>query len=357
MYLRRILFSFVLLSGATFLVVPFSVFASDFCVAEVSPIGPSDCPAGSSIVTNTCVPGAVGSVPEHTCSSSVDPCLVSSGRQCLSACGSGDFRANGCDSSCVASPGTVACVVKTTFSTVAGGGVTSNCGVTGKPACCTAPGIPTGCVNATCGTPTTPACTGTPPTGSTVITTVKNPLAFSTVEGVLGSVLNTLQAIIVVLALISIVIGGILYITSAGNDEQMKTAKGAITAAAIGLALGLAAPSFLKQIGLILGWTAAIDCPATLPTADMATCQAAQAALALGKPLSAIALSALQFLLSVVGVLGIIMLVIGGLTYLTSAGNEERSESGKKIVTYAIIGIAVALASLIAVTQIAGLFV
>jgi len=174
-----------------------------------------------------------------------------------------------------------------------------------------------------------------------VTTTVKNPLAFSTVEGVLGSVLSTLQAIIVVLALISIVIGGILYVTSAGDDERMKTAKGAITAAAIGLALGLAAPSFLKQIGDILGWGPVV--PGAVVTG--------------AKSLSAIALSALQFLLSIVGVLGIIMLVIGGLTYLTSAGNEEQSESGKKIVTYAIIGIAIALASLIAVTQIVGLFV
>ncbi|MEI8096909.1 MAG: hypothetical protein WCG73_02290, partial [Candidatus Moraniibacteriota bacterium] len=92
-------------------------------------------------------------------------------------------------------------------------------------------------------------------------------------------------------------------------------------------------------IGDILGWG--------VPAGPAAT----------AKTLSAIALSALQFLLSVVGILGIIMLVVGGLTYITSAGNEERSQSGKKIVTYAIIGIAIALASLVVVTQIAGLFV
>lgn len=176
--------------------------------------------------------------------------------------------------------------------------------------------------------------------GASAPISFKNPLKFDTVEGVLGSILGTLRGIIVVLALVFIVIGAILYITSAGNDERMKTAKGAITASMIGLALGIAAPSFLKQIGDILKWG---DVTNSLPAET--------------RTLTEIALSVLQFLLSIVGILGIIMLVIGGLAYLTSAGNEERADSGKKIVTYAIIGIAVALAALIAVTQIATLFV
>jgi len=166
--------------------------------------------------------------------------------------------------------------------------------------------------------------------------TFDNYLSFGTVEGVLGSLLGTLRAIIVVLALVFIVIGAVMYILSAGNDGMMKTAKNAITASMIGLALGIAAPSFLKQIGDILGWS------------DTTTAAA--------KSLTEIALNTLNFLLSVVGVLGIIMLVIGGLTYITASGNEGRSETGKKIVTYAIIGIAIALASLILVTQIAKLF-
>ncbi|MFZ2187071.1 MAG: pilin [Candidatus Moraniibacteriota bacterium] len=165
-----------------------------------------------------------------------------------------------------------------------------------------------------------------------------NPLRFDTVEGVLGSLLGALQGIIVVLALVFIVIGAVLYITSAGNDSRMKLAKGAITAAMIGLAIGIAAPSFLKEISSILGWNAM------------------DSSLAGAKTLSAIALNVLNFLLSLVGVLGIIMLVIGGIMYLTAAGDEDRIDTGKDIVKYAIIGIVVALAALIIVTQIANLF-
>lgn len=39
------------------------------------------------------------------------------------------------------------------------------------------------------------------------------------------------------------------------------------------------------------------------------------------------------------------MLVWGGIVYISSSGNEEKAAKGKKIVTYAIIGIALILAS------------
>lgn len=176
--------------------------------------------------------------------------------------------------------------------------------------------------------------------GATQSIPFANPLAFNTVEEVLTSILGTLQGIIVVLALVFIVIGAVLYITSAGNEGQMTLAKGAITAAMIGLAIALAAPSFLKEIGTVLGWGAV----GSGPVSDALT-------------LSQIALNVLNFLLSIVGVLAVIMLVIGGIMYLTAAGNEDRIETGKKIVTYSIIGITVALAALIIVRQIAALFV
>lgn len=119
----------------------------------------------------------------------------------------------------------------------------------------------------------------------------------------------------------------------------MKTAKGAITAAMIGLAIGLAAPSFLKEIGTVLGWGAV----SSTAVAGAAT-------------LSQIATSVLNFLLSIVGVLAIIMLVVGAIMYLTAAGDEDRIDTGKKIVTYSIIGIAVALSALVIVSQIAAFF-
>ena len=165
-----------------------------------------------------------------------------------------------------------------------------------------------------------------------------NPLKFDTFEGVLGSALSTMQNMIVVLAIIFIVVGAVLYITSAGNESRMSTAKSAITAAMIGLALGIAAPSFLREISGALGW-GAVD-----------------AAIAAAPTLTSVALKVLNFLLSITGILAIIMMVIGGLMYLTAGGDESKAEIGKKIVTYAVIGVIVSLGSLVIVTQIVKFF-
>lgn len=183
-------------------------------------------------------------------------------------------------------------------------------------------------------------CPGAPsssaPAASSV--TISNPLGYNTVQDMLGKLLDALQGIIVTLSLVFIVIGAVLYIVSAGDEGRIKTAKLAITASMIGLAIGIAAPSFLKEISSILGWTSTSTTVTAAPT------------------LLEIIQNVLNFLLSLVGVLAIVMLVWGGIMYLTSAGDEKRADTAKAIVKWAIIGIAVALASLVLVTQVANLF-
>lgn len=166
-----------------------------------------------------------------------------------------------------------------------------------------------------------------------------NPLKFSTVEEILTSLLGNLQGIIVTLSIIFIVIGGIFYITSAGNEKRTTAAKNALTASLIGLAIGIAAPSFLKEISTILGW-------------NSTSSEISEAV-----SLTQILLNILNFLLSVAGVIALIMLVVGGVTYVTSAGEEERIKTAKKIFLYSIVGIALTLAAMVIVRQIAKFFI
>ena len=42
---------------------------------------------------------------------------------------------------------------------------------------------------------------------------------------------------------------------------------------------------------------------------------------------------------NIAGAIALLMIIFGGLTYITSAGNTERAEKGKKILTYAIGGL------------------
>lgn len=63
----------------------------------------------------------------------------------------------------------------------------------------------------------------------------------------------------------------------------------------------------------------------------------------------------MDWLLGLVGVLAVVGFVIAGVMYLTSAGDQEQAEKAKTVMTYAIIGLVVALVGLIVVNAVAGL--
>jgi hypothetical protein len=165
-----------------------------------------------------------------------------------------------------------------------------------------------------------------------------NPLVFGNVEGLLGGLLSAIQKIIVVLALVFITIGAMMILTSAGNSGMVEQGKGAITMALVGLALGVAAPSLLKELANIIGWGGA-------------------GAVAGALTLSEIAIRVLNFLLGIAGILALVMLVIGAILYLTSAGDEDRASKGKDIFKFSLIGLVLAMSSMILVTQISKFFI
>ncbi len=185
------------------------------------------------------------------------------------------------------------------------------------------------CTTSTSPTPT-PGGDGTSSTSASFV----NPLTFDSIDGVLTGLLTALKGFVVTLAIIFIVLGGILYMMSAGDPAMLKRAKDCWTGAVIGLAIVVAAPTFLKQVQEILG--------GNLTGGGMAE----------ALTIKDIATNVLSTLLSIVGIIAIISLVIAGSMYMTAYGDEKRIETAKKMGTYAIIGIIVALGSLVAVEQI-----
>lgn len=186
---------------------------------------------------------------------------------------------------------------------------------------------------ACCKASTTTTTTTTSP--AIVDIAVPNPLGFTSVEDFLtNGILTWLQTIIVTLAMVFFIIGALLYIMAGADEGNVKRGKAAMTAALIGLALGIGAPTFLKEIYNIFGVSGG---PA-------------------GPTLVQIGLNILKFLLSIIGILTIIMLVVSGMGYMTSGGDETRAKSAKSMATYAAIGLALALAALILVRQIARFF-
>lgn len=168
-------------------------------------------------------------------------------------------------------------------------------------------------------------------TTSTSTTTFPNPIPFTTLPQLLGSIMSNLMGIIAIVAVIFIVIGGIMYLVSGGNEAAITRAKKTIAGAVIGLAIALAAPTFLKEIYNILGKDSSVIT---------------------GLTFYQIAANVLNFLLSILGIIAIISLIVGGGMYLTAYGDEDRIQKGKNIITYAIIGIIIALAALVIVRQV-----
>jgi predicted peptidase len=123
-----------------------------------------------------------------------------------------------------------------------------------------------------------------------------------------------------------------MYMVSAGNEKAITKTKATITAAVIGFAISISAETFLKEIWSITGATV------TGPSS--------------GSSFSTIANNALKTLLSLVGVLGIIGMIMGGIMYLTAYGDEKKATKGKDILLYSIIGVAIALGSVVILSQV-----
>ncbi|MDD4332630.1 MAG: pilin [Patescibacteria group bacterium] len=58
-----------------------------------------------------------------------------------------------------------------------------------------------------------------------------------------------------------------------------------------------------------------------------------------------LAVNVANYILGIVGSLALLMFIYGGVTWLTSSGNKERVETGKKIIIGAVVGIVIVFAS------------
>jgi len=65
-------------------------------------------------------------------------------------------------------------------------------------------------------------------------------------------------------------------------------------------------------------------------------------------------LTILNFFLGFLGLLAVMMIIYGGMLYVSAAGKQESIDKGKKIIMYAIIGIVIILLSFAIVNTVLG---
>ena len=160
----------------------------------------------------------------------------------------------------------------------------------------------------------------------------------------IGSVLEKIYAMVIGLAMIFIVLGGLMYMFAGVKESQATLGKNMVTGAIIGIIVVLGAGIFMNEISEALGVQSDIF---TLPEQVLPSTT--------GTAMSILE-KVINLLLALLGMLAVIGIIIGGVIMLTSGGNEDKYKLGMKTLTYAILGLAVALGSMIIVKQLETLF-
>ena len=65
--------------------------------------------------------------------------------------------------------------------------------------------------------------------------------------------------------------------------------------------------------------------------------------------------SGMNWLLIIVGILGVIGFVIAGIIYLTAAGDEGQIDKGKQAMVYSLVGVIVALIGVVIINAVQGM--
>jgi hypothetical protein len=69
---------------------------------------------------------------------------------------------------------------------------------------------------------------------------------------------------------------------------------------------------------------------------------------------NAVLLNVINWVLSILASLSVLMIIFAGIMYITSQGDEGRVDTAKKILTYAIVGLVVALLGYVIVVSVGG---
>ncbi|MBR2543641.1 hypothetical protein IKF03_03575 [Candidatus Saccharibacteria bacterium] len=121
-----------------------------------------------------------------------------------------------------------------------------------------------------------------------------------------------------------VIYGGYLYIFSAGDPGKAAEGKKTLTQAFIGLAIVMSANLIMGTIRAVLVGGRFKDCTDS-------NCI---------KPNDLIE-NMINWFISMAGIVSVVFLIYGGIQYMTSAGDATKLEKAKKVIMYALIGLAI----------------
>jgi len=150
-------------------------------------------------------------------------------------------------------------------------------------------------------------------------------LASGSIGGFIFNLTSFIGALLFSLSALMILLGGILYILSAGDESRAAQAKKMITYAILGFFVGLAA-------GMI-----------SIAVQEIYLAATPESAAAFADPIIALINRISWFLYAIGFPLSSAAFLLGGIMYILSAGDEKRAAVAKNIIFFAIIGLFIIL--------------
>ena len=153
----------------------------------------------------------------------------------------------------------------------------------------------------------------------------------SSIWTIVANILKDITVIAAYLILGYVIYGGYQYIFSGGDPNKTASGKKTLTNGFIGLAIVLTSNILISAIRIALSADFTKDCISN-------SCV---------DPTNMVS-NAIQWIIGICGIVAAVFIVYGGILYITSSGDPNKTQRAKQTIIYALIGLAiVALAEII----------
>lgn len=127
--------------------------------------------------------------------------------------------------------------------------------------------------------------------------------------------------------------GGYLYMLSGGDAGKVAAGKRTLTHAFIGLAITMLAGAIMSTIRIILaaGNGGSLNCDFTTGNGCITS----------SADVSTMVTNTIQWFFGMAGIVAVIFVLMGGVKYMTSAGDPGKTKQAKQTILYALIGLVI----------------
>jgi len=164
---------------------------------------------------------------------------------------------------------------------------------------------------------------------------VPSPIAGTTVVDIVFNAFSGFAGLFALLAMGFMIISGFKMVVAAGNEEALTTAKRGVTWSAAAMFIAIFTFAMISGVHNILGGSSVdhLANPNALisPTNDTT--------------FDGVFRTVILRLLAFTGLTAVLAIVYGGIRLVTSHGNEEQVAAGKRIITWAVVGLVVIVLS------------